>query len=222
MTSTSPTPNSHPTSNNPYYARAYALSDVDTARTFYDEWATRYDSDTVTDGYAGPTSAVDAIVRAIGADNMPNATFLDAGCGTGLVGVLLAKHGALPSNIDGVDLSPGMLDVARRTGVYSKLEEADLSKPMKQRDESYEVVACVGTLTHGHVGPEVLPEFVRVVERGGLIVATVIDDIWESGGYKAKVDELTKAGRVEVVRAETVGYRSSVNLGAKLLVLRRL
>lgn len=215
-----PGTSSYPQSDNPYYKRAYALSNVEGARQFYDEWAHRYDDDTVADGYTGPTAAVEAIVQFIGPNDMPKTTFLDAGCGTGLVGVLLARDGA--STIDGVDLSPGMLQVARRTGVYGSLEEADLSKPMKQQDESYEVIACVGTLRHGHVGPQVLAEFVRVVKRGGLVVATVIEDIWESGGYKAEVDQLAKARRVEVMRSDTVGYRSSVNLGAKLLVMKRL
>ncbi|KAK5079780.1 hypothetical protein LTR70_007592 [Exophiala xenobiotica] len=207
-------------STNPYYKRAYALSNVESARKFYDEWADRYDNDTVADGYTGPTESVKAIVQYIGADNMPNATFLDAGCGTGLVGVLLAREGA--STIDGLDLSPGMLKVARKTGIYKCLGESDLSKPMDKQDESYDVVACVGTLTHGHVGPQALPEFVRVIKPGGLVVATVIEDIWESHGYKAEVEHLATSKQVDVLHSDTVGYRTSANLGAKLLVMKKL
>ena len=210
----------HTNGINPYYERAYGLSDVENARKLYDEWAHRYDNDTVNDGYTGPKSTVDAIVRAVGANYMRDTVFLDAGCGTGLVGVLLAKEGA--STIDGVDLSPGMLQVARRTSVYKSLDETDLSKPMKQHDESYDVVACVGTLTCGHVGPQALREFVRVVRRGGLVAATVHEAIWESGGYRAEVDELTKSRRVEIVQLEKIGYRVGANVGAKLVVMKRL
>lgn len=219
MSTTTETSTQSP-STNPYYKRAYALSNVESARKFYDEWASRYDNDTVTDGYTGPTESVKAIVKFIGPKDMPSATFLDAGCGTGLVGVLLAREGA--ATIDGLDLSPGMLKKARNTGVYRSLGEADLSKPVAKPDETYDVLACVGTLTHGHVGPKALPEFVRVVNHGGLVVATVIEAIWESGGYQAEVERLAASKQVEVLHTDTVGYRSSANLGAKMLVMKRL
>ena len=43
------------------------------------------------------------------------------GCGTGLVGLYLAEKGF--SKIDGIDASPGMLDMARDKDVYDNLEE---------------------------------------------------------------------------------------------------
>lgn len=207
------------TAVNPFYERAYGLSDVENARKLYDEWAHRYDNDTVNDGYTGPQSTVEAIVYALGSDKMRTATFLDAGCGTGLVGVLLAKEGA--TTIDGIDLSPGMLKVARRTTVFRSLEEADLTKPMQKSDDSYDVIACVGTLTCGHVGPQVLSEFARVVKPGGLVAVTVHEKIWEDGGYRAEADQLESSGRVEIVRLEKIGYRVGANVGAKLLVMKR-
>jgi len=200
--------------------RAYEPKTVDNTRTLYDEWADQYDKEVAEEGYQAPALAVEAIQSFIGPSNMPKATFLDAGCGTGLVAKLLKGYGA--SEIDGVDLSPGMLDVARKTGNYRSLEEADLSQPMKQRDESYDVVACVGTLTRAHVGPRVLSEFARIVKKDGLIVATILDDIWETGGYKSEVDQLVGSGKAEVVRLDTTGYRVNSDVGAKMLVMKRL
>ncbi|KAK5948690.1 hypothetical protein OHC33_010293 [Knufia fluminis] len=207
-----------PTEQNPYLARAYATTSLSSTRALYDEWATKYDSDLPATEYQAPTLAADAIASIIGS-SLPTSTILDAGCGTGLVGALLAERGA--KTIDGVDLSPGMLDVARKTGAYTELNECDLSQPMTQSDESYDMIVCVGTLTRAHVGPEVLSEFVRVVKKGGLMVATVLGDIWVSGGYKARVDELREGGRVDVLSCETIGYRVKAGLGAKLVVMRR-
>ena len=65
--------------------------------------------------------------------------------------------------------------------------------------DSYDVVVCVGTLTHGHVGPAAFGEFVRLARPGGTIVATVLDDIWDSGGYRAEVDRLAQMAMVEVL-----------------------
>jgi len=52
-----------------------------------------------------------------------NACVIDLGCGTGLVGVALAKAGA---TIIGIDLSARMLEIAARRGVYARLEKGEL------------------------------------------------------------------------------------------------
>ena len=50
---------------------------------------------------------------------------LDAGCGTGLVGIQLKKNGYL--NIDGVDLSSKLLELVP-PNYYKKLTQIDLNK----------------------------------------------------------------------------------------------
>ena len=144
-----PDPHATNTGGSPLIERAYSLSDPDEARALYDEWAGTYDDDLASDsqGYVAPAVAADAVASASGVDG----EILDAGCGTGLVGVALAERGA--RSIDGVDLSPGMLAKAKETGVYRRLAPADLSRPLPVSADSYDVVVCVGTLTHGHVGP---------------------------------------------------------------------
>ena len=143
---------------------------------------------------------------------------LDAGCGTGLVGIELAALGA--ETIDGVDLSPGMLTRAKATGAYRRLAPADLSRPLPAPADSYDVVVCVGTLTHGHVGPHAFGEFVRLTRPGGTIVATVLDDIWDAGGYRAEVDRLEQMAMVEVVSTDLVDYRRSADVHARMVALR--
>lgn len=84
---------------------------------------------------------------------MPTDTpLLDAGCGTGLVGGELVQRGF--SALDGVDLSHGMLNIARSKGIYRQLEIADITRPLPFDPGSYGAVVCVGTFTAGHVGPE--------------------------------------------------------------------
>jgi predicted TPR repeat methyltransferase len=211
---------------NPFLERVYAASTAAESRDLYNQWAKQYDKDLEAEDYAFPKIAAQALFEALGGrpdhDGMPleNVSILDAGCGTGLVGIQLSKLGA--RNIVGLDISPGMLEVARNTGVYSALEEVDLSGPIAKPDNSVDSVICVGTLTRGHVGPKpVLEEFARIVKKGGLIVATVLDDIWESGGFREELERLRSAGKVEVLRSDIVGVRASSNVGGRLLVLRK-
>src|SRR5260221_12477159 len=50
---------------------------------------------------------------------------LDLACGTGRIGLWLKSR--CSAYIDGVDITPQMLDVARRKGVYRNLHIADVS-----------------------------------------------------------------------------------------------
>ena len=86
-----PDPHATNTGGSPLIERAYSLSDPDEARALYDEWAGTYDDDLASDsqGYVAPAVAADAVARASGVDG----EILDAGCGTGLVGVALAERG---------------------------------------------------------------------------------------------------------------------------------
>jgi predicted TPR repeat methyltransferase len=165
-------------------------------------------------GYVAPELAAAAVADVAGVDG----EILDAGCGTGLVGVALAARGARA--IDGVDLSPGMLGKAEETGVYRRLAPADLSRALPVPADSYDVVVCVGTLTHGHVGPGAFGEFVRLTRPGGTVVATVLDDIWDSGGYRAEVDRLAQMAMVEIASTDVVDYRKAAQVDARMVVLR--
>ncbi|KAF6794570.1 hypothetical protein CMUS01_16007, partial [Colletotrichum musicola] len=139
--------------------RVFKLTSTDEARTVYNEWAERYNDDMLgdTQNYVAPTIASEYVKKYAGTPGIDALNILDAGCGTGLVGIELAKQGA--SKIEGIDLSPGMLKVARETGVYQSLSIADLSKPLEQPSQAYDVIVCVGTMTQGHVGPEAFDEF---------------------------------------------------------------
>lgn len=203
-------------------ARAYGLSDVAATRVLYDEWANTYDKEMADDSqnYVGPALASACVLKILGAENIARASILDAGCGTGLVGLHLAQVGA--KNVDGIDLSPGMLEIARKTGVYQSLDVTDMSKPIPQKDDSYKVVVCIGTFTQGHVGPEAMSELVRVTEKTGLIVATVLASIWESGGYAAKVASLAEESKVQVLSTELTDYRRGAGVQARMVILQVL
>lgn len=212
------------TGDKTYLDRAYALKTPAEARTLYDEWAKSYDTDLSGLDYAFPRRAAEAVIANLPAKTDAPLRVLDAGCGTGLVGVALAQlaQGQAEFKIDGVDISPGMLETARKTGLYAELSEVDLTEPLSFASASYDIVVCVGTLTRGHVGYAVLAEFVRVTKSGGLVVATVLDQIWTSAGFEAEVDRLGRENQVEMLSVGSVGVVEAKQEGGRLVVMRRV
>lgn len=126
----------------------------------YDRWATQYDADHDGWEWIGPAKAVEQL-RALGTMS----TVLDAGCGTGRVGVELAGIG-WDGTLVGVDLSAEMLAVAAETAYFERLVQASLTE-LPLEDGSVDAVIATGVFTHGHVGSEAFPEVLRVVRPGG-------------------------------------------------------
>jgi SAM-dependent methyltransferase len=88
------------------------------ARTGYGAWAATYDG-TVQD--AMDVELLDALTEV----DPAGVTVADLGCGSGRTGAWLHARGA--AAIDGVDVTPEMLDLARARGVFRSLAEADVA-----------------------------------------------------------------------------------------------
>jgi SAM-dependent methyltransferase len=92
---------------------------------------------------------------------------LDLACGTERIGVWLKSR--CPAIIDGIDLTPEMLEVARGKGVYRALRVADVAHTGLP-DEAYDL--CVQSLADEHL-PELRPlyrEAARLTRQGGYFV----------------------------------------------------
>ncbi|KAF9891390.1 hypothetical protein FE257_004246 [Aspergillus nanangensis] len=206
-------------SENFHLAGARNALSKESCMKLYDEWASSYNNDLAdaSQNYIAPILTAQA---AVAASTHTKATVLDAGCGTGLVGEALAKSNSM--TIDGADLSPAMLKIAQDTGVYRSLMLCDLTQPIAKDDETYDIITCCGTFTRGHVGPDpALREFVRLTKNGGIIVATILEEIWVSGGYKAEVEKIQAEGLAKVVSTDLKDYRKGAGDKATFLVLEK-
>ena len=182
----------------------------------YDGWADRYDRELLEDwGYTSPQKAVHLLLEAMASNDL---AVLDAGCGTGLVGVLLREAGI--STLTGIDYSPGMLAEAERKGVYDTLHTIDMNNPLTLPSDSFDAVTCIGTFTSTHVKPQAVTELARVTRSGGVLVFTVRDDYWQSTNFVDLVTELHIPGvaRIEQIRLEP--YIHSEGSECRFVVLR--
>jgi len=165
----------------------YKLTTSEELLKYYQDWTkkNKYTQDMINWKYTAPQETV-SVLKKYALDN--KCKILDAGCGTGLVGIELKKCGY--SNIDGVDFSQNMLDLIPQ-GIYKKIEKVDLNKLLKFKDNMYDVIMCVGTFTYGHVKPQALDELIRITKNKGLICFTINEGIYEEYGFDNKIKELS-------------------------------
>ena len=165
----------------------YKIKTSEQLLKYYQDWTNnnKYNKDMVDWNYTAPQETVSVLKKYAFNKNLK---ILDAGCGTGLVGIELKKCGY--SNIEGVDFSQDMLDLVPQD-IYKKIEKVDLNKPLKFKANMYDVVMCVGTFTYGHVKPQALDELIRITRNGGFICFTKNGGIYEEYGFDKKIKELS-------------------------------
>jgi predicted TPR repeat methyltransferase len=139
-------------------------------RALFDQYAPKFESALLDDlGYRAPALLFKAVLAARAAARKP-AFFkraLDLGCGTGLAAKAFAKE---VDEFIGIDLSPGMIERARLTGLYAQLEVADMVQGLKSRPHaSADLVLAADAMVYLPDLAPVLQEIARVLVAGGLL-----------------------------------------------------
>ncbi|XP_078378484.1 methyltransferase-like protein 27 [Oculina patagonica] len=184
-------------------------------KELYKNWATEYNKDvmqTAKIAYHKPLAdALDAAIKQVFQDKTRSQIkIVDAGAGTGLAGVELAKLGY--TNIDALDISQEMLHEAKKTNAYTKLICAPLNEQRNPEIETgeYHALISTGTLVIAHVRPEALEEMIRMVKKGGLYCFAMRDlDVKE---YEGKMLELEKTGKWQPFSRERIPYSGNDDL----------
>jgi predicted TPR repeat methyltransferase len=96
---------------------------------------------------------------------------IDLGCGTGLAAVAFAK---MVDQFIGIDLSPGMIEKARATGLYAELKVTDMLEGLRSMpDSGVELVLSADAMVYVADLFPVLKEASRVLASGGLLAFTL-------------------------------------------------
>jgi predicted TPR repeat methyltransferase len=143
-------------------------------QTLFDQYAPRFEAALLGDlDYRAPQLLFKAVISVRNAAKKP-AFFkraVDLGCGTGL------GAGAFAQEVDhfiGIDLSPGMIEQARATGLYAELEVADMVEGLRGKpDVSANLLLAADAMCYVSDIAPVLVEAKRVLAPGGVFAFTL-------------------------------------------------
>jgi predicted TPR repeat methyltransferase len=109
---------------------------------------------------------------------------LDAGCGTGLCGPLVAPYAR---RLTGVDLSAGMLTQAKAKEIYDELLQDELTQFLRSRPAEFDVVVSADTLVYfGQLG-DVAAAARAALRPGGMFLFT-LEELVEDGDLELRLE----------------------------------
>src|SRR5215468_1486944 len=134
----------------------------------YDSFAEAYSAETeanLINGYYARPAILDL------AGDVAGRRILDAGCGSGPLFAALRDRGAI---VTGIDISAGMLELARRRlGDDADLQVAELGSPLPFLDDTFDDVTASLVLHYLEDWGPALAELRRVLKPGGRLIVSV-------------------------------------------------
>jgi predicted TPR repeat methyltransferase len=169
---------------------AYA---TDYARRLFDRMAPAFDYyTTATLGYRTPQDAV-RLLQSVAPDRDRFKSLLDLGCGTGLAVIALALRYAFARRT-GVDISSGMLAIAKRRRLYHDLREGDIKTVLPGLDAHFDLIVALDVLPYIDGIEPIFTEVARRLTPGGMLVYSIETCIDENA-------MLARTGRFQHARA---------------------
>jgi len=138
-------------------------------RRVFDSFARSFDAKLAELSYRAPELCAEALGALVGAPRQA-LQILDAGCGTGLCGPLLAPYAA---RLVGIDLSEGMLARARQRAVYHALEQAELVAYLSRHAQAFDAIVSADTLCYFGRLEGFAAAVQQALRAGGVLVFTV-------------------------------------------------
>ncbi|MCP5412686.1 MAG: methyltransferase [Alphaproteobacteria bacterium] len=153
-------------------------SDAGYVRHLFDQFAGAFDSHMVGHlGYAGPQILLDLaglVMPALMDPAGAQLSVLDLGCGTGLAGVVFRP---LAARLDGIDLSPRMIEKAGERQIYDHLAVADLETALADPGPAllaaYDLILAADTFVYLGDLSGVLAGAAARLAPGGFLLFTV-------------------------------------------------
>jgi SAM-dependent methyltransferase len=167
------------------------------ARQGYDIWSETYDHT------PNPVVAMDARHTIEMLAPKPGEQILDAGCGTGRNLPPMLAAGSQPI---GIDLSIGMLKVAKRSLPQAPLAVADLQKPYPFQAAQFDAVLCALIGEHLDDLPATFAEMNQVLKPGGRLVFSVYHPEMAFAGKEANFQRENVEYRLGAVRHTVADY----------------
>jgi predicted TPR repeat methyltransferase len=144
-------------------------SDAGYVRHLFDQFAGDYDRRMIGQlGYAAPRILLD--LASLVMPGREKLAVLDLGCGTGLAG---AAFRPLAARLDGIDLSPQMIEKARARGIYDDLAVAELETALAAPGSAYDLIVAADTFVYlGDLAAVLAGAAARLAPDGFLLFTT--------------------------------------------------
>ena len=170
--------------------------------------------------YKGPDFA-EKLLSKSGVPELKSKAVLDLGCGTGLLGKVLKRYSQKFGMLTGVDVSPKMLDVARKKAVYDRLEQQDILTYLKNAKVNFDIIACMDVFVYfGDVQP-VFQSVHNALKKDGVFLFSVVSGVdnrpyaLEPSGryvhYVPYISALLETMEFEIVKQDEVCLRKELN-----------
>ena len=165
-------------------------------RSYYDEFSRGYDAERKPNRPGGYHALVDDLEVEVVHRHGAGGDILECGAGTGL---LLERFAKFARSAKGIDVSPGMLEHARRRGL-SVREASVTSIPFN--DQSFDVTCAFKVLAHVPEIGRALAEMARVTRPGGVVVA----EFYNPMSLRGVVKRMGPAARISSSTRESAVY----------------
>jgi predicted TPR repeat methyltransferase len=136
---------------------------------------------------------------------------LDAGCGTGLCGPLVAPYAR---RLIGVDLSERMIEQARARDVYHELVRGELTAYLREHTGAFDVIVSADTLVYFGPLEEAVAAAGNALRARGRLVFTVEE--LRGAGHAAEYS-ISPSGRYRHARAYVERVLAEANLQSEIV-----
>ncbi|SNS56349.1 class I SAM-dependent DNA methyltransferase [Antarctobacter heliothermus] len=199
--------------SDPYFDKVYKARTEDETRDLYDAWAATYEQSVEGEGYATPRRCAEALHATLGQAEAP---VLDFGCGTGLSGIALRLAGF--TTLDGVDLSPGMLQQARDKAIYRTLTPIRPDDPVPA---GYAAIAAIGVIGAGAAPLAALDRIFEALAPGAQCVFSFNDHTLEDPSFEALVNSRIAEGLIRQLFREHGDHLPGKNMKSTVYVIEK-
>jgi predicted TPR repeat methyltransferase len=150
----------------------------------FDSFAASFEAKLERLSYRAP-ALIAAVLKDSGAEPSKRLDVLDAGCGTGLCGALVAPYA---HRLVGVDLSEGMLAQAKEKHVYDELVKAELSEYLRTSRESFDLIVSADALVYFGDLESVVTAAAGALRLHGLFIFTLEHAITAGAGVDYRLE----------------------------------